>query len=371
MRDKQAMRNGNRLITAILIIAAVACVFTYPASAASVETTSNYTGNAENDTSITTTVSITSDVVAENVSISINEGDQTYIDYSSISTTRPGGSDIQITNPSQGTYVINELSPGQEWSITFVSYATTIQEENIEVAQIVDSSEQQPGLETTRVTANLSDSSYFRLQETQQTLEQIEQALTQTERELNQTEQELNQTRQELEEAQQTTTAPADEETGGVPLIAGGGAFIGILGFVFAGYFYRESKSESGIQQARKNILDELKWQLIEDELNSDEPGMDLARQRVETFREDRAEEWDLETQISDVDSGPRTDGPENGGWSGDDSGSAGGDSSTKDTDEFEDGDGFGSTSHSDEDDNDGFGSGDGGNFGEDDDSGF
>lgn len=117
------------------------------------------------------------DAKITDVTIQISETDQGFVDFDSFErSVNPGGADINITYIGSGRFTVEEVTPNEEITITFDAYPRTIKQEQLDVATVeVEYVQQGQSLSDSQVvTAELSNSSWFRLQQSQSQVQQMQ-----------------------------------------------------------------------------------------------------------------------------------------------------------------------------------------------------
>lgn len=142
----------------------------------SVSTSTTYNGTDGNSQQILVEVTVSPDVVTENLTATFRPTPKSFLIYRSFERTQPDG--VTISNPSTGTYVVDELRPGQEVQFQFVAYPKEISSESVNVATVRTSSNQNPNEQSTTVSANLSSSPYLELQERNSEIQSLQTQVT-------------------------------------------------------------------------------------------------------------------------------------------------------------------------------------------------
>lgn len=153
------------------------------AAAVTLDVNTTYGGVEADSQAIDATVSLAPEGNAiVDATITIRETTAGFVDQESFSTTvDPASADAGATYEGAGRYTIEELEPGESITISFTAYPRTVKAESLDVA-VVDIEYVQEGqdlTEQTTVTADLSNSSYFALQDAQDRVAQLESALQQ------------------------------------------------------------------------------------------------------------------------------------------------------------------------------------------------
>jgi hypothetical protein len=150
---------GPTLLVVVVLLSL--CVGTAAADT-TVTSSTTYNGTSGDSQRIQVEVGVTADVVTENLSVTFRSTRQSFLLYNSFERTQPDG--VSIANPSRGTYVIDQLQPGQRVQFQFVVYPKRIGTESLDVVRVVTESDQNPDRRATRVSANLSSSPVFALE---------------------------------------------------------------------------------------------------------------------------------------------------------------------------------------------------------------
>jgi len=142
------------------------------AATVSITTSSEYLGGEEgNSQAVELEYTFSPDETEmTDVRIEVDPTDRSFIDYNSFSRTiNPGDADVSIETVEQGTFEISNVQPNQEITISFDAYPRTIQQRQLDVAAVEISYVQQGQSlsNTTKITADLSDSAWFQLQDAQ------------------------------------------------------------------------------------------------------------------------------------------------------------------------------------------------------------
>jgi hypothetical protein len=195
----------RRFGLSVLVVVVCAGLVASPVLAdTSVTSSTTYNGTDGNSQRITVSLSVTADVVTNNVSMLVRPTSNTHIEYDSFERTQPGG--ISIERVSPGRYRLDEIEPGEEVTFEFVAYPETLTEENLDVAVVDFESQQNPDGGSHTVAANMSTSP-----------------------------------RLALDSAQNEITS-LRSQTSQMELGFYGGIAIGIVGFLIAGVLFYRSK---------------------------------------------------------------------------------------------------------------------------------
>lgn len=110
----------------------------------------------------------------QNISVGLRATSNTFLDTDSFeTTTSPSGVGADVNYEGDGEYFIAELSPDESVVITFDVYPRTIKQQQLPVAVVAISGENL-GQDTNRLSADMSDSSYFALQRAQSRIQQLQ-----------------------------------------------------------------------------------------------------------------------------------------------------------------------------------------------------
>lgn len=142
------------------------------AATVSIDTEAEYSGGEEGQTQavkISYTLSPEENDIND-VRIRISETDSSFVDFDSFKrSVNPGDADVQIETVEEGVFRIDELKPGQEITLTFEAYPRDIQQRELQMSVVaVEYVQQGQSLEeSTVITADLSNSPWFQLQDAQ------------------------------------------------------------------------------------------------------------------------------------------------------------------------------------------------------------
>jgi len=171
----------RRIATLGLLLLLVIVAVAQPVIAAATLTTETEYGGLESDSqAVTTTVTLSPDGSRMvNVDVRIQPAANSFVDYNSFERSiNPGTSDAEVEYLGDGRYQINELEPNEEITITFNAYPRTIKTGNLSVATVnVAYTQNGQNLTTSSTaTADMSNSSYFAYQRSQERIEELENA---------------------------------------------------------------------------------------------------------------------------------------------------------------------------------------------------
>lgn len=157
---------GSVLIAACLVVG----FFAVPAAAnLTIEKDVSYNGTRGETQPVRVNLTLTPEVVNEDITVSLAETDSALIDQDTVSSPQPG---VNQTGPME--FSIDRLEPGEEVTIVFDAYPKALQEPNISVAVIRWNSEQVPEGNAQRVEADISDSPLIRLEAAQERIDELE-----------------------------------------------------------------------------------------------------------------------------------------------------------------------------------------------------
>lgn len=111
------------------------------------------------------------------VTITVQGTDSGFVDYDSFERSiNPGNADINVTYVGNGRFRIDEIQPSEEVTITFESYPRSIKSQSLDVASVrIEYVQQGQSLTDRRtVSADLSTSSWFALQDAQNRIQQMQ-----------------------------------------------------------------------------------------------------------------------------------------------------------------------------------------------------
>jgi hypothetical protein len=148
---------------------------TVVSAAISLETSASYDGTDAESQAISSEVVISpDDAKISDVVIRVRETDQAFVDFDSFERSiNPGNADVDITYTGDGRFEISELEPDETLRVSFDAYPRTIKEQSIDAATIeVEYVQQGQSLSDQQtVSADLSSSSWFELQDAQSSLQ--------------------------------------------------------------------------------------------------------------------------------------------------------------------------------------------------------
>lgn len=165
------MHPRKTIFLIVIVSVAVTALVGTAAADANVTSSTTYTGSEGGTQAVVVEVIISPDVVTENLTATFQPTDDSFIVYRSFERTQPDG--VSISNPSPGKYVIDSLRPGQEVQFQFTTYPKTISQSQLDIATVTTTSEQHPNRQRTTVSANMSASPYFSVQEQQSTIQSL------------------------------------------------------------------------------------------------------------------------------------------------------------------------------------------------------
>lgn len=162
MRPK---RTGFVVLLSALTVALVAS----PAAAAvSLDVQTEYGGTDADSQAVGATLTLSpSGSEITDAEVDIDETDRGFVDFNSFEvTTTPGTAEVNVTYEGDGRFAVPDLQPNEEVVITFDAYPRTIKQQSLDVARVEVTYVQngQNLQNAVDVTADLSDSSYFALQ---------------------------------------------------------------------------------------------------------------------------------------------------------------------------------------------------------------
>ncbi|WP_227134626.1 hypothetical protein [Halorubellus salinus] len=169
------MLDRKRVGLVVLCFALMLSVTVVSAELSTSSSTSYEGGQEANDQAITVTYTFSPDgSKISNVVINFRAQQRTLLQGGTFSyTVQPGAAEINVTNAGRGEFRIDELGKNEEITFTYTVYPKNIKQESIE-ASSVDIQYVQNGQELTHeetITANLSSSPWYQLQEKQDQLE--------------------------------------------------------------------------------------------------------------------------------------------------------------------------------------------------------
>ncbi|MFB6251047.1 MAG: hypothetical protein ABEI27_05080 [Halobellus sp.] len=228
-------RRFSRLLPIIGVVVLLA--FSSVAASAAV-TTSNetvYNGtqtDADQAIEVTYTVSPEGSTI-NNMTVAFSGTNQALLEPNSFSfTVRPGGAEINVESRPGNAFFIREIEPNEEVTFVFETYPKTIKREQIDAAS-VRIEYIQNGQELTdseAVSANMSSSPWFELQQAETRIDQLQ--------------------------SQLGDVSLAGQFTNAAFL---GGLAVGIVGLAFGVYSWRRrSGSESDLKREHANHLERL-----------------------------------------------------------------------------------------------------------------
>jgi flagellar basal body-associated protein FliL len=166
------MNNRRSLSIIVLLVVGLSLVAAPVAATISITASSEYLGGEDgNPNAIEIEYTFSPDgTEATNIRVEFVPTDSSFIEYNSFSRiVNPGDADVSIENTDQGTYNIDSVESNQEITFRFRAYPKTIQEQQLDAAVVqIDYVQQGQSLsETTPITADLSNSAWFQLQNVQ------------------------------------------------------------------------------------------------------------------------------------------------------------------------------------------------------------
>ena len=156
-------------VVLILLVASSLLVATAGATVA-IDTPAEYRGGeADHDQAVE--ISYTMSPVEEDIvdaQIFVQSTTDSFVDFDSFELTiEPGDADVDVTSVREGVFEIEEMEADEQVTVTFKAYPRDIKQEELPMAIIrVEYVQQGQSLhDTTSVTADLSNSPWFQLQE--------------------------------------------------------------------------------------------------------------------------------------------------------------------------------------------------------------
>jgi hypothetical protein len=162
------------LLCVVLVVVGTAIV----SAAVTLNASTQYAGTDGDSQVISSQVQFSpNDARITDVTIQIRETDQGFVDLDSFErSVSPGGADINITYVGDGHFTVDEIEPNEEITVRFDAYPRRIKEESLDVATVeVAYVQQGQSLSASRtISADLSNSSWFRLQQSQNQVQQMQ-----------------------------------------------------------------------------------------------------------------------------------------------------------------------------------------------------
>lgn len=265
------------------VLLLILSLFAAPAAAMiTMEAETSYDGTEGDQQPVEVSVTLTPEVVHEDVEISLSETTNALIDRETVSSPQPG---IEQTGALE--FRVDRLEPGEEVTINFDVYPKALQESELSVARVTWQSEQVPEPTVETVTADMSNSPLLQLEAAQERIDELETELA-----------DMEQSHQEeiasLEEDHQQEVASLEQEIEELKqwrflgMALSGIGIIVAVGSIAGMYIWRKRSLESFRDRLKRTISSEL------NDISETDPGREVAVDVGETV----ADEFDRDISV-------------------------------------------------------------------------
>jgi len=146
------------------------------------DTNTTYGGADADNQTISAEIDVTPNdsAMIEDVEIDVDAAENGVIDFQTFSESfEPARGDADVEYLGEGEYTVNDINTDEQFVITFDVYPKTIREEELTVAtvKIWYTQRGQRLSETQEITADLSNSEYYALQDSEQEVSDLEDSL--------------------------------------------------------------------------------------------------------------------------------------------------------------------------------------------------
>ncbi|WP_049984831.1 hypothetical protein [Halobellus rufus] len=169
---------GRKLTLGVVVLVGIGLLSTPVVANVTMDADTTYSGVEADDQTIEATVTIgPDDAQIDDVEIEVDATDRGVLDFRTFSESlEPARADAEVDYLGQGEYTVSQINQGEQFVISFDAYPKTIREENLTVATVtIEYTQRGQRLSDTReVSANLSNSEYFALQQSQREVSNLE-----------------------------------------------------------------------------------------------------------------------------------------------------------------------------------------------------